>query len=94
MKRLAKNMTTLVTVCFIIGLVAGCGERKKGVWYRQYLLDINCGDKFRGQIYEMGHTTAGIYSLRYEDEKGRNIDLPNDGCVKITLKELPMPESN
>jgi hypothetical protein len=91
MKNLAKNWKTLFTVCLILGLVTACGESKKGFEYKKYLLDVNCGEKFKGKLYRMGHTEAALFFIWYQDMEGRKVDLPDEGCVKITLKELPSP---
>lgn len=91
MKKLAENWKLLLIICLLVGLVTACGERKKGIEYKKYLLDVNCGEKFKGRIYRMGHTDAVLFFIWYQDMEGRKIELPDEGCVKITLKELQMP---
>jgi len=76
---------------FIIVLIIGSlgiEPKERGRWYQKYLIDVNCGDKFKGKVYKMGHTTAGIYSIWYQTEDGNKIELPDEGCVKITIKEI------
>ena len=73
----------------------GCGEKRdKGSYYKQYKLDVRCAGMFSGIAYEMGHTKAFAYSIKYQLEDGREIKLPNYGedCVIIRLKKYPRPE--
>lgn len=87
------RLITVLALILSAGLFAACGKRDKGIEYEKYLLDVNCGEKFKGKIYQMGHTSASIYFIWYKDEKGRKIELPDDGCVKITLQEFPVPKT-
>jgi len=85
-------MTRTIFICLICLLFAvGCEERKRGYYYKDALLDVNCGEKLKGEIYRLGHTTASIYSILYENKAGHRIELPLDGCVKIEIESYPSP---
>lgn len=79
---------TLILSTLIAFLCVGCDvkPRERGEYYNRYKLDVNCGEKFKGTVYEQAHSTAAIYSILYALPDGKSIDLP-DGCVIITLEE-------
>ena len=53
MKKLARNVTTLITVCFIMGLAVGCGNGKEAK--RDYIRNFynHCNGKVEA-IYSHG----------------------------------------
>jgi len=59
-------------------------------YYDKYKLDVNCGDKFKGIVYEQARNTP-VYVVFYKLENGNRIDLPIEGCVKIRLEEYDEP---
>ena len=87
MKNLKKS--TLALSILIALLCAGCDvkPRDRGEYYSRYKLDVNCGEKFKGIVYEQGHSKASIYTILYELPNGNRIELPLEGCVKIVLEE-------
>lgn len=79
-------MLILIIPSFL--LIAKCTyKRHTAYYYKSEILDVNCGDKFKGEVYKIKNTShVGTY---YQDMKGREIELPEE-CVIVTLKRLPM----
>ena len=86
-------------ICLIfisVFIFSGCHKKqgKRYPYFQKYELNINCGELYKGIVYEMG-SNATFYQIQYkEKESGNIIELPDNLCIKIRIKTFPIPNSN
>ena len=91
-KALSK-LKACVAFCLIILLVACRDGYTEDGWYKKYEVKVICGECYSDTLFQMGHTTAGLYTTWYVNSDSQEVTLPDD-CIIIKMKELPKPDSN
>lgn len=74
-------MKTSILIAMILA-IGGCKvEPRNPHWVREYKLNVNCGELFKGDVYQLKLIDGGFYTIPYETEDGTRIEFPRGDCV-------------